>query len=344
MPAVVSAGAPAYLVHVIDEGGEWQAAAGFSDLKKGLPANSDAQFRIGSITKTFVATAVLQLVGRGLIDLDAPIADYLPGLLSQGRVVTVRELLQHRAGLGSTPFGIDRGNTWYPALKQACRETTDPLAAIREADVQAYPPGTTYLYANAGYTALGLLLEKVTGKPYQQVLNEQIVAPLGLTRTSFQDGAPSWSGAFLHGYGNFQPGVGNLDQRNYSDETDCNMTLFSAAGSGISTTRDLATFMYALMHGRLLSHDLYAEMTTFLPTGQGFGYGMGLAVLHTAHCGDIIGHDGAVYGYQDSLYARADGSRVLAEAFPLFPGTDQMFSAISQVDAAELCSGLETNQ
>lgn len=336
MSAVVAAGAPAYLVDVIDANGEWQGAAGRADLRSPKPASPEAQFRIGSISKMFVATAVLQQVARGRVDLDAPIDRYLPGLLSQGSIITVRELLQHRAGLADPSWGADDAAV-LAYFEAACHARFDRITQVKQSDFQLYPPGTDFFYANADYIVLGLLLERVTHRPYAQVIRDGILVPLGLTRTSFQDGSPRWSGPYLHGYSNLDPAYADPATGNYEDRTDCNMTQWSAAGSGISTTHDIAHFLWALTHGRLLPDSLYQQMIDGVPTPYGFAYGFGIGRIQTS-CGELLSHDGAVYGYTDDVYAVIDGSRIFVDAIPLFPGTNAIWTAESAVARAELCT------
>jgi D-alanyl-D-alanine carboxypeptidase len=336
IPGVVAAGAPSFIMHAVDESGEWSAGAGVADLKTGAPASPDAAFRIGSTSKTFVAVAILQLVNEGKIGLDTPVATYLPGLLARGDVITIRELLQHRAGLGTTGFGTAHGRTWYPAIGDSCRNDFDPVAVIKAADVQLFEPGTGFNYANAGYTTLGLVIDKVTGESYEEFLRDRIIVPLGLTHTSFQEGAPSWPGPYLHGYGNFQPGGGNYYQKHYSDVTTCEMSILGAAGSGISTTRDLTTFLHALMHGALLPTYLYQQMIDTVPTDEGYSYGLGIFTF--TRCGiEMIGHGGDVFGYETDLYATADGTRTYSSEMPLYPGTDAINAAWRTVNNAEIC-------
>jgi D-alanyl-D-alanine carboxypeptidase len=334
---VVAAGSPSFLFHAQDELGSFSAAAGSADLKAGTPADPNAEFRIGSISKMFLSVAVLDLVADGRLHLDDPIGSYLPGLLKLGDQITIRELLQHRAGLArNAEFGNGHGNTWYPAINQSCDTMTDTVAMIKASDVQLFPPGTSFSYSNAGYAVIGLLIDQVTGEDYGTFIAQRILAPLGLTHTSFQEGAPVWTGPYLHGYGDFQPG--RIIHKNLQDETTCNVSAFGAAGAGISTTTDLTTFLGALLHGQLLSPSLLAQMLDGQPTdfGNDTTYGLGILLQQTP-CGEIVGHGGAVFGYQSDLFALADGSRVFADAVPLYPGTDAVWNAVGNAENAEIC-------
>ena len=338
MPAVVAGGAPAYLIGGVDESGTWSAAAGVSDIRTGASARADAEFRIGSISKTFVAVAILQLVQQGKIGLDTPIDRYLPGLLTQGATITIRELLQHRAGLADSTFPDVK--TVFGAITRTCATTYDPVSVVKGADQQLSEPGTTFSYSNPGYVALELVIERVTGRPYERVLADQIIRPLGLTHTSFQEGAPHWTGPFLHGYVDFGPnGLGTGVRDRLVDETTCNTSIFGASGSGISTTRDLTTFMRALIHGRLIHRDLFEQMIDAQPTdwGPNVGYGLGM-VRETVSCGlELIGNSGAVFGYQSDLLATIDGARTMADGYSIYPGSSATWQALADAERPEFC-------
>ena len=341
IPGVVAAGAPSFVAHGVDESGEWSAAAGVADVKKGVPADPEAAFRIGSITKPMVAVAVLQLVDEGTIGLDAPVSTYLPGLLAQGDTVTIRHLLGHRSGLMTGPFAHDSGRGYIGLIDTACHQKYDPVERVRTADVQLFPPGTAFSYSNAGYTALQLVMEKVTGKRYEQVLTERVVVPLGLTRTSFQDGKPVFPGPYIHGYGDYFPGVGNFYNAKLVDNTDCGTYAWGAAGSGISTGRDLTTFLRALTGGQLLPDSLYQQMIDTKPTNFGpiVEYGLGIMrLLGQCEAGEILGHDGATYGYQTQVWTTLDGVRTMATALPVYVGRNAIHNAVGQVWNRELCA------
>jgi D-alanyl-D-alanine carboxypeptidase len=334
MQQAVAGGSPAYLFGAIDATGSWSAAAGVADVSTQTPASPDAAFRIGSISKMFVAVAVLRLVADGKIGLDTPIDNYLPGLLKLGNVITIRELLQHRSGLGPGKF-----EGWGP-FDSVCRIDYDPFEVVKRADVQLFAPGTAWSYSNAGYTALELVLEKVTGESYEQVLTAQIVSPLHLSSTSFQDGVPSWPTSYLHGYW-VKPGTGH--EVRLQDESACKTSIFGAAGSGISTTHDLTTFMQALMQGRLLPDALFRQMISTEPTdGPGYnygfdGYGLGISRI-AAPCGVVLfGHTGHVAGYRATLYSTLDGSRIYADASTADPIPDAVSAAAQRARRAEIC-------
>jgi D-alanyl-D-alanine carboxypeptidase len=332
MQRVVAAGAPAYLFGAIDEFGTWSAAAGVSDVNTGVPASPDAAFRIGSITKTFLAVAILQLVAEGRIGLDDPVDEYLPGLLKQGAIVTIRELLQHRAGLGlSRDPGLGTYGYW-------CAHDYDPVQVIQAYDDELFPPGSAFSYSNAGYMVLQLVLQKVTGESYQQVLTQRLVDPLHLTNTGFQEEAPVWPNPYVHGY-YLLPGTGNAATTHLYDESACRASFFGASGSGISTTRDLTTFLYALTHGQLLPDYLYQQMIQTLPTNLApyITYGLGLEEVQLS-CGvTLLGNGGHVPGYISDVFATLDGTRTYADVFTIDNPNLDVVAAWHDARHAEFC-------
>jgi D-alanyl-D-alanine carboxypeptidase len=339
---VVEAGAPAFVVHAVDESGEWSAAAGVEDIKTGVPASPDAAFRIGSITKPMVAVAVLQLVDDGELDLDVPVDTYVPGLLARGETVTLRHLLGHRSGMGNTPYapGSYYSNGWVGGINQICNTTYDTVALVHAADLQIFEPGTDFWYANAGYQAIQIIIEEVTGKSYQQVLTDRIIDPLGLTGTSFQDGRPDFPEPFLHGYTDFGPGYGRYKNGLLKDTTDCITSFWSAAGSGISTARDVTTFFRALAGGLLLPDYLYQQMIDTKPTffGPHLEYGLGIMrLLGGQGCPEVLGHTGGVFGYQAEAWITLDQVRTVTAGLPLYLGSDAIWNAAGEMWSQQLC-------
>jgi D-alanyl-D-alanine carboxypeptidase len=117
------------------------------------------------------------------------------------------------------------------------------------------------------------------------------------------------------------------------------MSIFGTAGSGISTTAYLVTFIRALAHGQLLPDDLYQEMIATFPVYSWYAYGLGMS-RYTLSCGvQVLGHEGAVDGYESDMLISLDGTRAYADDVPLFPGTDAIWSAWSHIIDAEFCGG-----
>ena len=173
-------GAKSLIVFVSAGGKEYVATAGTSRPK------ADQRFRIGSVTKTFTATIVLQLVQEGTLGLDSTLEDHVPGVVPRGEEITIRHLLQHRSGLADI--------TEYPEwLNKAERSpSTSPINSLRFAASKplAFKPGTRARYSNTNYIALGLVIEKVTGRSYAEELEQRVLDPLGLDADGAADDAP----------------------------------------------------------------------------------------------------------------------------------------------------------
>lgn len=312
LDGAVAAGVPG-IVYLIRDGNRTRIlTSGTSDLATGRPIRARDKFRVASITKTFVATAVLQLQARGRLDLDAPVAEHLPTLLPDGDSITARQLLAHTSGLFD--YIEDPGLFGY--------YRTDPLHVWRPEDLitrfslnrpPTFPPGTDFGYSNTGYLVLGLLIEKITGEPLERVLQHQIFGPLHLSDTSMPTG-PEIRGPHAHGYTDFGDG-GAYVERDLFDPS-----LSWAAGAIVSTVADVADFYQALLTGHLLPAAQLAQMTTFRDIGDDQGYGLGLQ-QQPYPCATVHGHTGGGLGFSTDAETTLDGHRQTvvfanAEGFP----------------------------
>ena len=183
MDALVAAGVPGVVVLVHGKNGTLRLASGHSNLARKTPMRVTDRFRVGSITKSFVATVVLQLVGEGKLSLDDTVEHWLPGAVPNGDKITLRNLLSHRSGLYdylSDPRVLkpylsgNFGYSWTPRRLVAVSASHKPLFA----------PGTTTSYSNTNYILLGLIVEKATGNSIGAELKRRIFAPLQLRSTS----------------------------------------------------------------------------------------------------------------------------------------------------------------
>ncbi|MFF5288855.1 serine hydrolase domain-containing protein [Paractinoplanes globisporus] len=302
---IVAAGAVGALAEVRDEHGTWRAAAGAAELGTTRAVPVDGRFRAGSITKTFVATVALQLVGEGRLRLTDTVGAWLPGAVPDGDRITVRELLNHTSGLydylhtfqlpPAPEFVAGRWRTWTPAGLVA-RAVANPATFE--------PPGSAFAYSNTGYLLLAQIIGKASGRSYGQEIDRRIIRPLGLSGTSVPGTSPVIPGPHPHGYA---PVERNGETR-LADLTEMNPSLLSAAGGMISTTRDLNRFFAALLGGRLLPARLLGEMKT--PGVAGARYGLGLAWWRDTSCGvRVYGNDGDAVAYQAWSYSTEDGRR-----------------------------------
>jgi CubicO group peptidase (beta-lactamase class C family) len=169
---------PGAAIAVYANGEVFDFASGVLSHATGVEATADSVFQIGSVTKTWTATLVMQLAGEGLLDLDAAVVTYLPDFdladSEAARTMTVRQLLSHQAGFEGDIF-TDTGNNDDCVQKYVETLTTDP---------QLFPPGEMFSYNNAGYCVLGRIIEVLRGKPWDQALREHLGAPLGLAHTA----------------------------------------------------------------------------------------------------------------------------------------------------------------
>ena len=304
--AVVSGGNPA-----------WFHGHGVADVAAGTPVDEDTVFRIGSVTKTMTAIAVMQLAEQGLVDLDAPASDYLRAFelvpaRASFRPVTLRHLLTHTAGVRAvrTPSDLLR-----PVMGWGVRAGR-PVPALAgyyrgglHIDVE---PGTRWAYSSHGFAALGQLVEDVSGVPFARYLRERIFAPLGMDSTDLTRSARVRA-RLATGY--------QVASRGLSPVTDYEMVP-AGGGSVYSTARDLARYAAALLggganaHGAVLRPGTLARM--FEPHYQPDPRipGMGLGFFRDEAGGHrTVGHDGIWTGFHAAmLLAPDDGTGVVALA------------------------------
>ncbi|MFE7193678.1 serine hydrolase domain-containing protein [Kitasatospora sp. NPDC057541] len=306
---VDSGGASASLARVGEHGRTlWKGAAGTADYATGAPASATGRFRIGSVTKTFVSTVVLQLVAEGRLGLDDPVEKLLPGAVPNGANITLRQLLNHTSGLfdytedqafdPGAPGALER---WL-ANGRYTRWTPEQLITLANNHPAYFPPGQGYHYSNTDYILAGQIIQRATGRTWQQEVERRVIRPLGLTATSMPDHETAVPGPHAHGYFDLPDGR--------VDVTELDPSMAGASGAGISTTADLNTFITALLGGRLLPRPQLAEMMTVTPQSQG-GYGLGLERT-TTDCGELWGHTGGIPGFSTFLYSTADLRRQLS--------------------------------
>ncbi len=253
-------------------------AWGHVDAARQAPATADTVYEIGSITKTFTAALILRRVEHGLISLDETITRWLPELRGAADGVTVRHLLAHSSGLASAPVAEDMS---LPVSAEAL------LAAVRDRPVE-FSPGARFRYNNNGYGLLGLILEREGGRAYADLLREELLEPLGLSRTApcaFEDATrpAGLNHAFISRDGPV------LHTRHHPLAS-------GAAGMLCSTAGDVLAWQSALMSGRVLEPQTLALMTEpqRLSNGSASGYGLGIYVDDD---GERLHHGGAASGF-----------------------------------------------
>lgn len=317
-----SAGIPGVYAEVRDGGRVWRDASGVADVKTGRPVTPDMRQRVGSITKTFTAAAILQQVEKGRIRLDAPIGGYLPQLVpgERGRQITVRMLLNHTSGLAEyLPYA-------FPSLAQPSPQSLDDnrFKRFRAADLiklgvdapaTGEPGATPGVYSNTNYLLLGQLLEKVTGVTAEQYITRNVIERAGLQHTEFPSG-PRIDGPHSRMY---EALFGLIDPpRDYSVY---DMSWVGPAASLVSTVEDLNRFYGKLFDGKIVSRASLAQMQRTVPvisqTGEQIDYGLGLYTRTIPGCGTFWGNDGTVWGALTMSWTRLDGKRQVSVAMNL---------------------------
>jgi D-alanyl-D-alanine carboxypeptidase len=298
MQRLVRAGVPGVVVHVRRGPDVVDLAAGSADPSAPRRMTTADRFKVGSITKTFVATAVLQLVAEGKLALDDSVAHWLPALVPNGGRITVRELLMHTSGLFDY---LDDARPFAPYLAGDFRHFWTPrqLVRIGVSHPPLFAPGTGFSYTNTGYILLGLIAERAGGERLAVQLRERIFAPLHLSATRL----PASQGLGRPRARGFFRASGRLQ-----DVTAISQSVFGAAGGLVSTGTDVGRFYRGLLTGRLLPPRLLGAMTATVPRAPGLAYGLGLFRIPTP-CGEAYGHDGSVPGYASLALTGRHGRR-----------------------------------
>jgi D-alanyl-D-alanine carboxypeptidase len=292
---------------------EWRAASGVADLKTKEPIRATDRFRIGSITKSFVSTVVLQLAGERRLTLDDTVARWLPGVVPNGDSITVRQLLNHTSGLydyTDIPFSLqllrEPLRTWRPS----------ELVQLAMAHPPLFPPGTSWSYSNTNYILLGLIIAAVDRVPAQLQMASpalevyrRIIGPRRLWHTSFPLTDPDIHGRHAHGYLIDPPP--ELGLPTILDTTRFNPSWAWTAGAIISTLDDVADFYRALFTGRLLGAAQQRDLESTVPTKAGDEYGLGVTKLQMP-CGPAWAHDGGTPSHFNIALTSPDGSRQAA--------------------------------
>ncbi|MFI1995226.1 serine hydrolase domain-containing protein [Actinoplanes sp. NPDC020271] len=288
----VAAGNPGVIALVRQDRQRWQLAAGI--------ARPQDHWRIYSNTKSFVSTVLLQLVAERRLSLDDSVEKWLPGMVrgngNNGRLITVRQLLNNTSGIYDPEIGTDRGG-----------ETPQEVIAAAMAHPPVFPPGQGWDYSNTNYLLAGMIIERVTHHRADQEIRRRIIEPLGLTETSFPLDDPTLPRPFLRGY-----------DLSYRDVTEFNPSGEWTAGAMVSTVADLARFDTALFGGRLLPP---AQQRELLTTAPGKNYALGVQQV-TVPCdtGDVQvwETDGGGPGYNSLSMTSTDTSHQLVLVADVF--------------------------
>ncbi|MFJ6575497.1 serine hydrolase domain-containing protein [Streptomyces sp. NPDC091368] len=308
LDSAMANGAPGAMARFSGPDGVRSRTVGVRDRVSGAPMDINARFRVGSVSKTFSSVVLLQLVEEGRLELDASVDQYLPGLLPDDRI-TVRHLLTHRSGLADyTDAMFNDTVPGFEAVRNrvfSYRELVD--LSLREP--RTTEPGVSYKYSNANFVVVGMLIEKLTGRPVSDAYQRRIFTPLKLTSTSYVHPDTRIAGLRVRGY--LHPDAAGDP---LVDSTEQTVSWAQSAGAVISSPADLNTFTSALMRGRLLSPAMLEAMTTVTPTDATNTrfYGLGLR-RYDLSCGTrVYGHTGTVQGFYTYAFSTGDGRRSLS--------------------------------
>ncbi|MDX1395678.1 MAG: serine hydrolase domain-containing protein [Gemmatimonadota bacterium] len=271
----------------IDDDVAWASAYGMADLENDIPLSNESRFRTASISKWMTATAALALVEAGRLDLDAPVQQYCRAYPEKRWPLTTRELLRHRGGVRHY-WGANGENPQTPEERRALREkqedadrwstvrydnTVAPIGRFAD-DSLLFEPGTAFQYTSFGYRLVGCVMRGAAGRPYNELMDELIFEPAGMTLTRDDDAWAIIPGR-VRGY--VRSAGGELRRSRFRDVSE-NLP----AGGHVSTASDLVRFALAWNAGRLIGPESMAAQTDVPPDGvqeSYYGFGVSVAVV-----------------------------------------------------------------
>jgi D-alanyl-D-alanine carboxypeptidase len=305
--------APGVTAYVLGPHGSWLGAAGVADTSTCAPMPVDARMRLESVSKIYTATLILQLAQDGKLRVGDTVGSRLPGLLPYGNRITIRQLLTMTSGLidnNDLRNAPGNGEAYLARVKDAklraqllatlARVEKDPAAVVPETfwirwaawQPLLFTPGSGFHYSNIGYDILGLIAARAGGVPLATLYRERIFQPLGLHATAYDPQGPI-SGPHAQGYG--------IEPNGMQTETSDRHWGVGAEGGIVSDARDTATFLTALMRGKLLDRQHLTQMK-----GESFWQGGTFS-----GCPDqAYGWSGGGSGYKTEVWVDDDGSRV----------------------------------
>ena len=273
-------------VWVPDEG-SWTTAVGLADIEAGVPASTDMQWPLRSLTKSYTVTLILQLADEGLISLDDTLDQYVDGV-TNGESITIRELAGMQAGIADYTA---------QAFLEDFTEDPDKLYTLDELNAyvidqpELFAPGEGKVYSNASISLLGKIVEIVTGLDYATALEQRILTPLGQTGTEYLVDIADWAEPHPIGY-RMLDGV-------QTPQPD-NLSIFGPAGSLFGTLEDTRAWVNALATGDFLASATQAQRLSGAPLQQGPPYDLyGLGVGET---GGYWGHNGEGFGFTAAMF------------------------------------------
>jgi D-alanyl-D-alanine carboxypeptidase len=308
LETIVATGVPGAVAVAVGPGARVEGASGVADLGTGEPLTAEHRFRIGSVTKIFVAALVLRLVSEGLLHLGGEAAPFVEG-------VTIRQLLNHTSGLDDfvgdpvaffEPYRRDPAHRWE-------LDAREELRLVLEKPRQ-FAPGEGWAYHGSNYLVLRLLVEEATGTNLREALRERVFAPLGLDRTDLVEGPLRGDCArgYIPGENPILPGGPRP-----VDVTELDLPFYRGGGGIVSTAAEVAAMLRALLRDGFLPDGLRREMLDAVESdwdetdryGLGIGEITALMRKEVSPCGSAWGHLGFSLGYVAVALSSEDGER-----------------------------------
>ncbi|RBP30273.1 MULTISPECIES: serine hydrolase domain-containing protein [Bacillus] len=316
---------PSVIAGGLKDGKRWSYATGTASYEIPRPVEPNFSFRIGSITKAFTASVVLQLAEEKQLNLDDSVEKWLPGVVQgngyDGNKITIRQLLNHTSGIATN---IDKDMRDLTLPQNPFRYySTDELISLALAKPPVFAPGEGWDYSNTNTVIAGKIIQKVTGDTYAEQIRKRFIEPLGLKETFVMEASPHIPGEHATGYSMDRSG------RLY-DLTEINQSWANAAGDMVSTVKDLTTFFSALLGGKLLNQELMDQMfkTVDSPIGK---VGLGIYEEKTPDGQSYWGHAGGTYGFETRVGGPIGGEHILVTAInavgpEVIEGRDKIFN------------------
>ncbi|MEU3770801.1 serine hydrolase domain-containing protein [Amycolatopsis keratiniphila] len=305
LDAIRDSGAVGVQARLVSPGKESAGSSGTSVRGHNVPVATNGHFRIGSDTKTFAATVLLQLVAQGRISLDDSAEKWLPNLVqgngNDGNLITIRNLLQHTSGIYDYPHSVEIEMQTEAGFRkhQFKQMAPEKVVELSVAHPPVFAPGSKWEYSNINYIIAGMIIERVTERSWRDEVRDRVIKPLGMHDTTLPSDWPFLPWPHAEGY--------TLTAAGAFRSTEVSLGWGGAAAEIVSTTKDLGKFWRALLGGKLLPPAQLAEMKTTDPRGHYDGYGLGV-LRHVTNCGIVTWfHDGGTPGFATGGAVTDDG-------------------------------------